>query len=52
MITLLKDDGFAFLADLNDAYNFTIQISTGEIHFDEMVAWLQKNTAIINSTNF
>ncbi len=52
MLTLLRDDGFEFEAAEETTYNFTIQISTGEIHFDEIVTWLKENSRISKPTDF
>jgi death on curing protein len=44
IVTLLLEFKFSVNAIKVDAYNFTIQISTGEIKFDEIVVWLKNNT--------
>ena len=44
IVTLLFEFKFSVNANKVDAYNFTIQISTGEIKFDEIVVWLKNNT--------
>jgi death-on-curing protein len=44
MVSLLEDDGYLLTATQEEAYIFTIKISTGEIKFDEIVAWLRQNT--------
>ena len=38
---------FKLTADQDSTYNFTIQISTGEIKFEEIVLWLKNNTEMI-----
>lgn len=44
MLTLLKEDNIVFTANLDETYNFTINISTGGKRFDEIVEWLKINT--------
>jgi prophage maintenance system killer protein len=44
MLAVLELEGFELIADEEDAYTFTINISTGSISFDEIVDWLKKNT--------
>ena len=44
MFALLQEDGYKLSANNESAFSFTIKISTGEIHFDEIVAWLKTNT--------
>lgn len=45
MVALIENDGYALKASEEDAYNFTIKISTGEARFDDIVAWLKANTS-------
>ena len=45
MFAILEEEGYKLTANNESAYSFTIKISTGEIHFDEIVAWLKTNTA-------
>jgi death on curing protein len=47
MASLLEEDGHLLNATQEDAYHFTIQISTGEIKFEQIVAWLKQNTTIL-----
>jgi death-on-curing protein len=47
MLALLEMEGFKLIASQDDAYAFTISISTGSISFDQIVAWLKANTAAI-----
>jgi death on curing protein len=47
MVSLLEDDGYLLTATQEEAYIFTIKISTGEIKFDEIVTWLRQNTSSI-----
>ncbi|MEP7144110.1 MAG: type II toxin-antitoxin system death-on-curing family toxin [Ferruginibacter sp.] len=42
--SLLEEDGYLLNAGQEDAYHFTIQISTGETKFEQIVAWLKQNT--------
>ncbi len=44
MLTLLKEDNIVFTSNLDETYNFTINISTGEKRFDEIVEWPKMNT--------
>ena len=44
ILTFLLDCDLSVNANKEDAYNFTIQISTGEIKFEEIVLWLKNNT--------
>jgi death on curing protein len=44
MISLIEEDGYFLKSTQNEAYDFTIKISTGEIRFEEMVEWLKSNT--------
>ena len=44
MFALLRKENIALNADEESAYNFTIDISTGKIKFDDIVIWLKNNT--------
>jgi len=44
MATLLQDDGHLLTASQDEAYSFTIKISTSSIKFDEIVEWLKSRT--------
>ena len=44
MLAVLKIGKMNLTATEDDAYQFTISISTGEIKFDEIVHWLKNNT--------
>jgi death on curing protein len=44
MFALLENDGYLLSASQDEAYNFIIQISTGEIKFEQIVEWLKQNT--------
>ena len=44
MLAVLKIGKMNLTATEEDAYQFTISISTGEIRFDEIVHWLKNNT--------
>lgn len=44
MLALLKDGDLEIVASNEAIYNFTIQISTGEIKFDQIELWLKNNT--------
>jgi death on curing protein len=47
IVTLLLEYKFSVNAEKDDAYNFTIKISTGEIKFEEIVVWLKNNAEAI-----
>ena len=47
IFTLLLEYGLAVKASEEESYNFTIQISTGEIKFDQIVVWLKNNTEAV-----
>lgn len=47
MFALLRKENIALNADEESAYNFTIDISTGKIKFDDIVIWLKNNTQSI-----
>ncbi len=44
MFAILKKANLKIIAKEDDAYNFTILVSTGEIKFDQIVEWLKANT--------
>lgn len=44
MFAVLEQEGYELVASEDEAYTFTINISTGSINFDEIVDWLKKNT--------
>lgn len=45
MEALLRHEGHIITSSDEDLYNFVINISTGALSFDEIVAWLRENTA-------
>ena len=47
IIALLFEFNFKLTADQESTYNFTIQIFTGEIKFEEIVLWLKNNTEVV-----
>ena len=47
MLVILEIGNFKITASNDDTYNFTIQISTGEIKFEEIVMWLKNNTEVV-----
>ncbi len=47
MTALLLESGITFTTDENSLYSFIIKISTAEIKFDGIVAWLKQNTAAL-----
>ena len=42
---LIEHYEYMLTATEEDAYNFTIKISTGEARFEEIVTWLKANTS-------
>ena len=44
MEALLRYEGYKIASSDDDLYNFVINISTGSISFEEIVAWLKINT--------
>lgn len=48
MYSFLLHHGFVLNVPGDTMYNFIISIATGEIHFDEIVLWLQKNCEPVN----
>ncbi len=47
ILTLLLEYGLTVKISEKEVYNITIQISTGEIKFDEIVLWLKNNTEAV-----
>ena len=47
MLAILKMSKIEFDVTNNEIYNFTIQISTGEIKFEGIVEWLKNNTKTV-----
>lgn len=47
MANLLEEDGLSLVSSQENAYDFTIKISTGEIKFEQIVEWLKQNTKAI-----
>lgn len=45
VLAFLLEHGIQIEANTDELYKMVIKISTGEIHFDEIVAWLKANTA-------
>ena len=45
MLALLEEGKTEIKVPNEDIYNFVINISTGEIKFDQIVEWLMKNTS-------
>jgi death on curing protein len=45
MVSLLQENEYKFIAAEDEAYQFTIAISTGSKSFEEIVEWLKANTA-------
>jgi death on curing protein len=43
MFTLLKFGDFTLTATEENAYDFTIKVSTGELKFEQIVHWLKAN---------
>lgn len=47
MLAILETQKLVINISNDEIYNFTIQISTGEIKFDEIVLWLKNNTEAV-----
>jgi death on curing protein len=47
MIAVVEAAGYILNASEEEAYTFTIKISTGEIRFEQMVEWLKQNTIAV-----
>ena len=47
LLAFLLKFNLKLTADQDSTYNFTIQISTGEIKFEEIVIWLNNNTEAV-----
>ena len=47
MLVILEIGNLKIKASNEAAYDYTIQISTGEIKFDEIVLWLKNNTEAV-----
>ena len=47
MLIILEIGNLKITASNDATYNFTIQISTGEIKFEEIVIWLKNNTEAV-----
>lgn len=47
MVALLESNGYILIANQVDAYDFVIEIATGNAGFNEIVLWLQVNTQAI-----
>lgn len=45
--TLLRIEGYKISASDDKLYDFVIDISTGKLHFEQIVEWLKANTAAI-----
>jgi prophage maintenance system killer protein len=46
LFTVLRLEGYKLTATEEEAYKFTIKVSTGEVGFEEISAWIKKYTAI------
>lgn len=47
MLAILKMEEMNVVADKEDAYQFVISISTGQIKFNQIIEWLKINTATV-----
>lgn len=47
MLVILEMGSLKITASNDATYNFTIQISTGELKFEEIVLWLKNNTEVV-----
>lgn len=46
MEVLLRIEGIRIIADDDQVYTFVINISTGELKFEQIVEWLKQNTSL------
>jgi death on curing protein len=46
MVAFVEEEGNFLIASNEQAYNFTIKISTEEIKFEQIVEWLKSNTTV------
>ncbi len=44
MVALIETNDYEFTASQEEAYRFIIEIASGNIHFDQIVLWLQNHT--------
>jgi death on curing protein len=44
MFAILQEEGIELIVTEEDAYTFVINISTGSLSFEQIVAWLKTNT--------
>ena len=47
MLAVLETENFKINISNDEVYSFTIQISTGEIKFNQIVVWLKNNTEAV-----
>ena len=47
MVAFIQEEGYLFIAESEDFYNFVISVSTGEKSFHDIVKLLRKNTTKI-----
>ncbi|WP_114793025.1 type II toxin-antitoxin system death-on-curing family toxin [Niabella yanshanensis] len=45
MVALIEYYGFLLIASEDEAYDFTIKVSTGQVAFDDIVKWLKENSS-------
>lgn len=45
MLAMLHEGNIVITASNNDIYSFVIDISTGEIKFEQIIEWLKQNTS-------
>lgn len=44
MVVLIESNDFVFTASQDEAYDFVIEIATGNMHYDQILNWLQQHT--------
>jgi prophage maintenance system killer protein len=44
MVVLIESNDFVFTASEEEAYDFIIEIATGNMHYDQIVHWLQHHS--------
>ena len=47
MIALLGEGGYSVKGTDDELYDFVVRISTGELAFDSIVAWLKAHTVLL-----
>lgn len=48
LYALLNDGGLVYTANEEGFYEFIINISTGELNYEQILEWLKNNSSTIN----